>query len=106
MSFRLMSGAIGAVLLLVAVYQLVTGSMAVPVGNPARVRSLPLHPDGVRQFALGLVCFGILLGILAWRPTNVPNGVSLAVVIGLVGGAYLSWWSAIRTWKRERQSKP
>jgi hypothetical protein len=100
-----MTGVFGACLLLIAAYQLATGSLALHVGGATgRPLALPTNPRGTRLFALGLVCFGILIGILAWQPSQMPNAVSLIVVLGLIVLAYFFWWSAFRLWKRDRRS--
>lgn len=105
MSFRVMTGVFGACLLLIAAYQLVTGSLALHVGKvTGRPLALPTNPRGTRLFALGLVCFGVLIGLLAVQPSQMPNAVSLLIVIGLIALAYFFWWSAFRIWKRDRRS--
>ena len=101
MSFRLMTGVVGASLLLIAAYQLVTGSLALHVGRAGRP-SIPMNPRGARLFAMGLVSFGILLAILAWQPVQIPDAIAVIVVVGLLVLAFVFWWSAIRTWTRDR----
>ena len=73
MSFRWMTGVVGVSPLLVAAYQLVTGSLALHVGKA--VPSIPMNPRGTRLFAVGLVCFGIVLKILALQPAQIPSGI-------------------------------
>lgn len=102
MAFRVLSGIVGASLLIVAAYQLITGSVAIRWAKTRQPR-VPIDPLATRLFALGLVCMGVLLAILAWQPTGVSTSVRLILGVGLLGLAYVFWWSAIRTWKRNRE---
>jgi len=99
LSFREMAAIVGISFILIAVYQLATGSLTLHVGR-GPWPTPRLSSRGTRLFALGLVSFGSLMAIVAWSPVQL-NGPSVWVVVGvLLAASYGFWWSAIRTWKR------
>ena len=96
-----MTAAIGGAFVLIAVYQLVTGSMTFHVGR--RRPTVSVSARGTRIFAVGLASFGVLMLLMFWNPSQLEGATRWVVVIGLLVLSFGFWWIAVRIWIRERQ---
>ncbi len=95
---------LGSCFVLIAIYQLATGSLSLHVGKAPKPAIRP-SPRGTRLFAAGLACFGTLMAAIGWAPTALQGIAAWVVVIGLLVASWAFWWSAIRIWKRQARAQ-
>jgi hypothetical protein len=92
-------GILGACFVLIAIYQLVSGSLALHVGRAPKPAFRP-SAKGTRLFAAGIACFGMLMALISWAPPAL-QGVAAVVVVGLLIASFVFWWFAMRIWKQD-----
>src|SRR5260370_18350379 len=75
---------LGSCFVLIAIYQLATGSLSLHVGKAPKPAIRP-SPRGTRLFAAGLACFGTLMAAIGWAPTalqGIPAWGCVTVLLG------------------------
>lgn len=95
---------LGSCFVLIAVYQLATGSLSLHVGKAPKPAIQP-SPRGTRLFAAGLACFGTLMAVIGRAPTALQGIAASVVGVGLLVASWAFWWSAIRIWKRQARAQ-
>jgi MFS family permease len=102
MSSREMMEILGACFLIIAVFQLVTGSLSVHVGRAKP--SITLSARGTRLFAVGLASSGVLMLLVVWGPSQLQGTTAWIAVVGLIAVTVGCWWGAVQMWKRDNQT--
>jgi phosphatidylglycerophosphate synthase len=102
MSSREVMEILGACFLIIAVFQLVTGSLSVHISKAKP--SITMSARGTRLFAVGLASSGVLMVLVGWSPTQLQGTAAWIAVIGLIAVTFGCWWGAVQMWKRDNQT--